>query len=618
MSISANSSPGKPAGLYKGGITIMKKRKFFARLLALALVLTLAAPASAYDSVGAGQVRTMSGGAAESFVIDGSGTLWAWGDNLWGQLGDGTNEDRSTPVKVLENVRSVSAGESHTYAVLEDDTLWAWGRNVSNSFPDSDDLVNSPTPIKIMDNVASASTGVCTHLAVKTDGTLWTWGKYIGNKTNKQISTPQKIMDNVADACTGFGHSMALKKDGTLWAWGQNNDGEIGDGSGRERLSPVKVMEHVVSMSAGYGFSAAVQADGSLWTWGRNWQGELGDGTIWTWGPNWSWESSDPEEHALLQETLAGWVEKWGDWANRDHSIPVQVLDNAARVFASNNNTYALLKDGTLWAWGNNSAGDVGDGTTEDRLLPVPVLDQVEQVSVGWDHVLARRTDGTLWTWGGNVSGQLGNGENLFYGNYVPRFSAFPIQVMEGLNGRASVTAQPADNSPSQWAKSAVDEAIANRFMPVPLRRDYREAITRAEFCALAVQFYESYTWTEVQGQVSFFDTADPNVGKAAYLNIVSGISSELFAPNDPLNREQAALILTNLARAIGSPLPASSVSFSDTSDIGGWALDAVGRVQGAGIMSGVGDGRFAPQDTYTREQSVVTIMNLFHMLQPD
>ena len=595
----------------------MKIKTAAAAVLLAALTLTPLS-AAAYDSAAPGVERTMSGGAAESFAVDGNGTLWAWGDNLGGQLGDGGTEDHTRPVKVLENVRSVSAGEGHTYAVLEDNTLWAWGRNVSNAFPGMDDLVNSPTPIKIMDDVASVSTGVVTHLAVKTDGTLWAWGKYIGNKTNKQVSTPQQIMDNVTAACTGFGHSMALKKDGSLWAWGQNNEGEIGDGSGRERVSPVKVMDNVACMSAGYGFSAAVKTDGTLWTWGRNWQGELGDGTTWTWGPNWEWNSPDSEENALLQETLAAWIDKWGEWASRDHSIPVQVLDQVVSVHASNNNTYALRKDGTLWAWGNNSYGDIGDGTTEDRLHPVPVLNQVEQIAVGWDHVLARRTDGTLWTWGGNVSGQLGNGENLFYGNYVPRFSAFPIQVMEGLDGRASVTAQPADSSPSQWAKSAVDEAIANRFLPVPLRRNYREAITRAEFCALAVQFYESYTWTEVQGRVSFFDTADPNVGKAAYLNIVSGISSELFAPNDPLNREQAALILTNLARAIGSPLPASSASFSDAGDIGGWALDAVGRVQGAGIMSGVGSGRFAPQDTYTREQSVATIMNLYHMVQPD
>ena len=412
----------------------MKLKKLSAALLAAVLSLTLF-PAAAYDGAGAGRLQTMSGGAAESFVIDGSGTLWAWGDNIWGQLGDGTTEDRSTPVKVLEHVRSVSAGENHTYAVLEDNTLWAWGRNVSDAFPDSPELVSSPSPVKIMDDVASASTGVCTHLAVKTDGSLWSWGKYAGNKTNKQCSTPQKIMDNVTAACTGFGHSLALKEDGSLWSWGQNNEGELGDGTGRERLSPVKILTDVVSMSAGYSFSAAVKADGTLWTWGRNWQGELGDGTTWTWGPNWKWESYDPEEDALLKDTLAAWIEKWGYEAVRDRSLPYQVLDGVAAVCASNNNTYALRKDGTLWAWGNNSSGDVGDGTTEDRLLPVLVLDDVEQVSTGWDHVLARRSDGSLWTWGSNISGQLGNGESLFYGNYVFRFSAFPIRVMENLGG---------------------------------------------------------------------------------------------------------------------------------------------------------------------------------------
>lgn len=596
----------------------MKKRKYISMLIALTLISALTAPSSAYDSVTAGQTRTMSGGAAESFIIDGSGTLWAWGDNMWGQLGDGTTQDRSLPVKVLEHVRSVSAGESHTYAVLEDNTLWAWGRNVSNAFPDNDELVSSPDPIKIMDDVASASTGVCTHLAVKTDGTLWTWGKYTGSKTNKQISTPQKIMDNVVSACTGFGHSLALQTDGSLWAWGQNNDGEIGDGSGRERLSPVKVMDNVVSMSAGYGFSTAVKADGTLWTWGRNWQGELGDGTTWTWGPNWSWESSDPEEHALLQETLAAWVEKWGAWANRDHSIPVQVLDRAVSVHASNNNTYALLNDGTLWAWGDNSSGDIGDGTTEDRLFPIPVLSQVEQVSVGWDHVLARRTDGTLWTWGANVTGQLGNGESLFYGNYVPRFSAFPIQVMENLGGRASLTPQAAGSSPSQWARDTIDEAIANGFLPVSLRTRYNQTITRAEFCALAVQFYENYTGQEIIGRTAFNDTGDVNVEKAAYLGVVSGVGDGAFSPDAPLNREQAAAILSNLARVLGSPLPQAAPAFSDNSAISGWARTSVGQVQAAGIMNGVGGNTFAPQDTYTREQSAVTIMNLYRFLPQD
>lgn len=592
----------------------MRIKSALSVLLAALLSLTIL-PAAAYDSAGLNFLQTMSGGAAESFLIDDNGTLWAWGDNQWGQLGDGTTEDRATPVRVLEGVRSVSAGECHTYAVLEDDTLWAWGRNVSNSFPGSDELVNSLTPIKIMDDVASASTGVCTHLAVKTDGSLWVWGKYIGNRTNKQVSTPQKILDNVAAACTGFGHSLALKQDGTLWAWGQNNNGEVGDGSGRERLTPVQVLDNVAGMSAGYGFSAAVKTDGTLWTWGRNWQGELGDGTTWLWGPNWEWHSSDPEEDAELQETLAAWIERWGAESVRDRSVPSQVLTDVSAVCASNNNTYALRTDGTLWAWGNNHSGDIGDGTTEDRLSPVLVLDHVTQVSVGWDHVLARRTDNTLWTWGSNVTGQLGNGESLFYSHsgFIPRFSAHPIQVMAGLDGHAAPSLS-AGSSPAPWAQAAVDEAIASDFLPVPLRTRYNQTITRAEFCALAVRFYESFTGQEItsSSHISFTDTQDPDVEKAASLGIVTGVGEGRFSPESPLNRAQAAVILTNLARIMDFPLPQATPDFSDAGEAGSWALNAIGCVQGTGIMSGVGGGRFAPQDTYTREQSVVTIMNLY------
>lgn len=584
--------------------------------LVLALVLALSLiPASAYDSTAPSLERTMSAGAAESFIIDGSGTLWAWGDNIWGQLGDGTTEDRSTPVKVLERVRSVSAGESHTYAVLKDNTLWAWGRNVSDAFPDSPDLVSSPVPVKIMDNVASASTGVCTHLAVKTDGTLWAWGKYTGNRSTKQVSTPAQVLDNVASVCAGYSHSLALKTDGTLWAWGLNNYGEVGDGTGQDRLSPVQVMDNVVSMSAGYHFSSAVKSDGSLWTWGNNGKGELGDGTVWVWDMNWDWHSPVPEEEALLQDTLASCIETWGPNVNRNHGVPTQVLDGAAAVYASNNNAYALRKDGTLWAWGGNSSGDIGDGTIQDRLSPVPVLDQVEQVCVGWNHVLARRTDGTLWTWGANLSGQLGSGESLFYGNYRPRFSAFPIQVMENLDAGAVLSSPAPGSRPASWASSAVDEAIANDFLPVPLRTRYNQTITRAQFCALAVQFYESFTGQEITGRTSFADTQDLNVEKAAYLGVVGGVSGGRFAPDEALNRAQAAVILTNLARALNSPLPQAAASFSDQASIGGWALDAVGRVQAAGIMSGTGGGNFSPQATYTREQSVVTIMNLYRSL---
>lgn len=559
----------------------MRQKKLLSRVLFLALFLALSSPVSAYGGTGPGQPPLMSGGAAESFLIDGGGTLWAWGANEWGQLGGGGDEDQTRPIPVLEGVRQVSAGESHTYAVLEDGSLWAWGRNVSDAFPGAPDREGSAQPVRIMEDVVSASTGVCTHLAVKTDGSLWAWGRYVGDRTNRQRSSPVKILDNVSAACTGFGHSLALKTDGSLWAWGQNTDGGVGDGTTRERPTPVKVMTGVVRMTAGYGFSAAVKGDGTLWTWGRNWQGELGDGTT------------------------------------ESRSSPKKLMDHVVSVQASNNNLYALREDGSLWAWGGNRSGDVGDGTGEDRLSPVKVLEGVEEIAAGWDHVLARKTDGTLWTWGSNVSGQLGNGESLFYGNYVPRFSAFPIQIMEEANTDHPVLSAPAPGAaPSGWAQSAVDEAIAWDFLPVPLRTGYDQTITRAEFCALAVQFYESFTLQEITERAAFSDTRDVNVEKSAGLGIVSGVDGGSFAPDAPLNREQAAVILTNLAKTLDSPLSPAVPDFADSDAISPWARSAVGQVQSAGIMSGTGGGSFSPQNTYTREQSVVTIMNLYRLLQ--
>lgn len=514
----------------------MQRKKQISRLLLPVLLLSLSLPAAAYDSAGPGYTRTLSGGAAESFLIDAGGSLWAWGANECGQLGDGTTQDRAQPVQVMDGVRSVSAGESHVYAVMEDNTLWAWGRNVSDTFPSSSDLISSSTPVKIMDRVTAA--------------------------------------------CTGFGHSLALKTDGSLWAWGQNTDGGVGDGTTRERPTPVKVMDGVVQMTAGYGFSAAVKADGTLWTWGRNWQGELGDGTT------------------------------------ESRSTPKKIMDHVVSVHASNNNIYALREDGSLWAWGNNRSGDVGDGTAEDRLSPVRILEGVEQVSAGWDHVLARKFDGTLWTWGSNVSGQLGNGESLFYGNYIARFSAVPIQVMEAANTAAPSLSPPAKGSqPAVWARTAVDEAIAWDFLPVPLRTRYNQTITRGEFCALAVRFYECFTGQEVEGRVAFNDTEDVNVEKAAALGVVSGVGNGRFSPDAPLNREQAALILANLAKSLDSPLPQSPAAFGDVATISPWAQAAVGQVQGAKIMNGVGGNLFAPRNTYTREQSVVTIMNLYRFI---
>ena len=174
------------------------------------------------------------------------------------------------------------------------------------------------------------------------------------------------------------------------------------------------------------------------------------------------------------------------------------------------------------------------------------------------------------------------------------------------------VSAQESD-SPSSWAEDRVNEAISKNLVPQTLRANYTQAITRAEFCALAVRLYESVKG-EIDGRITFLDTDDINVEKMAYAGVVSGVGNNRFDPDGTLTREQAAVMLSQLAKAIiGEPLATPRITdFYDMNDISTWAIGSVRQISGAGgIMGGVGDNRFAPQQSYTREQSIVTIMRL-------
>ena len=168
----------------------------------------------------------------------------------------------------------------------------------------------------------------------------------------------------------------------------------------------------------------------------------------------------------------------------------------------------------------------------------------------------------------------------------------------------------------SNWAKDSIREAVKLGIVPQSFWGSYTRTATRSEICALAVGLYESVTGTPVSGRVSFTDTQDENVEKAAYLGIVKGVGNGTFRPDDSLTREQAAAMLERLAQALGQPLPAVQADFADLADISGWALDAVGAIQGAGIMSGVGEERFAPAGLYSREQCIATLMRLYHWIE--
>ena len=238
-------------------------------------------------------VASVFAGGGHTIVIKNDSSLWTWGHNYYGQLGDGTNTDRDTPIKIMNNVASVSTSKhseiyledgnasirGYTFAIRTDGSLWAWGSNEYGQLGDGTNI-NSNTPVKIMDSVASVSAGELYAMAVGTDGSLWTWG-YGGQLGNGTIirSKPEKIMDDVAYVSTGVGYTMVVKTDHSLWVLGDNYSGQSSDNMILYRSKPEKIMDDVAYVSMGNNYTMVVKTDSSLWAFGDNSFGQLGDGT---------------------------------------------------------------------------------------------------------------------------------------------------------------------------------------------------------------------------------------------------------------------------------------------------------------------------------------------------
>lgn len=395
-------------------------KKLLSFVLALTMCLVIASPAYAFDASKAGVYTTVSAHNGNTAAIDQNGTLWLWGFNRTGQLGIGTtgDENRSgVPVKVMEDVVSVSQGALFTAAIKEDGSLWMWGANDYGQLGNGT-RTDSAVPVKVMDDVAAVSCGRDVTAAIKTDGSLWMWGlsshhelanggdgnaHYYSN--GKLIFTyqnlPIKVMDNVVAVSCGRDMVAAIKTDGTLWTWGQFNSVFLGNGSKEGSKVPVKIMDDVSSVVCGDEACGAIKTDGSLWMWGYG----LRNGAF------------DP---AL---------------------VPVKVMENVAAIslFASMPWGAILKTDGTLWMWGNNEWAQLGIGSyghETDSDVPVKVLDNVVAVSCGSLHTAALKADGTLWTWGDNSHGQLGNnwlGTIVTYEWVDYQLVSTPTKMMENV-----------------------------------------------------------------------------------------------------------------------------------------------------------------------------------------
>ena len=320
--------------------------------------------------------------------------LWTWGYGTYGQLGDNTTTNKSTPVTTFAggtNWKQVSAGRKHCAAIKTDGTLWTWGRGTAGQLGDNTATTKS-TPVTTFaggTNWKQVSSGYRHCAAIKTDGTLWTWGRgftgQLGDNTTTNKSTPVTTFaggTNWKQVSAGREHCAAIKTDGTLWTWGTGVDGQLGDNTTTNKSTPVTTFAGGTNwkqVSCGGDHCAAIKTDGTLWTWGYGTSGQLGDNT--------TTSKSTPVT------TFAGGT-------------------NWKQVSSSSSHTAAIKTDGTLWTWGLGIFGRLGDNnSTTNKSTPVTTFaggTNWKQVSAGTFHSAAIKTDGTLWTWGDGTYGQLG------------------------------------------------------------------------------------------------------------------------------------------------------------------------------------------------------------------
>ena len=307
--------------------------------------------------------------------------------------------------------------------ILGDGELWSVGNG---------DYLGNGTEVYgeavfVTNDAAVVSQGNRNGAVIKKDGTLWTWGDnsndqnayMLGYESDVDALTPVYIMDGVTKVSMGYDHAAAVKSDGTLWMWGDNGKGQLGleiydfDGHGVINCSvPECIMDNVADVSCNEnsgGFTMVLKKDGTLWTFGNDDNGQLGVGT------------TDLTTHVIGVDSQGIEINDRPRTAE-----PQKIMDNVICISAGRLTAACVQADGSVWTWGRNNNGQVGNGGEYNAITeyeevpcqtsPVKILDNAVSVSMGYDHGAALKSDGTVWCWGYNWQGQLGTGVSPAYG----------------------------------------------------------------------------------------------------------------------------------------------------------------------------------------------------------
>lgn len=377
--------------------------------------------ASATVLVDERRVVSLAAGDAHSLALKNDGTVWAWGSNASGQLGDGTTINRNSPVQVLSlfGIVRIAAGGSHSLAVRSDGAVFAWGSNQYGQLGTGSGTYSS-VPVKPLfsnDRIIDVAAGTDHSVALSATGLVWTWGlnrdAQLGDGTTADHEYPVPLQLTAIRAIgTGSDHNLAISSDGTVFAWGYNpfqQTGSPSDGCGLRAgcvLSPTRVDNFRVGAgTAGGGDSSTfvVTTDGNIYTWGQNSLGQMG--------------TASSDECYLRGSPIPFMCSL--------RPLQVAGLSGVQQADSRTRHTVAVANGGDVYTWGLNSSGQLGveshdacsvlgapEMACSRTPLRVGAVAGVIGVAAGGTHSLAVTNNGTVWAWGGNDAGQLGDGTN--------------------------------------------------------------------------------------------------------------------------------------------------------------------------------------------------------------
>jgi alpha-tubulin suppressor-like RCC1 family protein len=535
-------------------------------------------------------IQQIAVGVDHNLILKSDGTVWGWGDNLAGELGNGSNYSSYSQVQAqgLSDIAAISAGYLYSLALKKDGTVWSWGEQDFNSkrpepsIPQTVPmpLTDSSDPSGVVTHAKAISAGTIAFLVLKDDGSVWSWGSNASGQSGsgktssdapvtiglrvKDDTDPSGYLTNVKAISAGNGHCLALKQDGTVWVWGDGRFGQLGIpkyATGNWELdSAVKIegLEHVVSVYAGHATSAAILEDGSLWTWGNASNQAFGEDSI------------------------------------NDHPVKVNVPNKVIQVSLGEEQHYALDQNGVLWTWGKSADPNwiyQIMGTIDNPLrLSSPI--NVSEVS-STSHTIVRTTNGELLAWGMNIKGELGDGTT------AKKFS--PVRVTNE-NPKLS------DISDTYWAAPSIRGLAEAQIVSGYVDGTFKpgNAVSRAEFVRMiAEMLILPLPWSGGIDDI-VQNWAQGYIERAIKAGIVSGYidnnnSHILFHPDQKITRAEMISIIVK-AYHLKTDTNAA-ISFQDV-PTNHWAYTAIQAAVINNVAHGFQDGRFQPNGFATRAEA--------------